>query len=95
MAAGLSHKDTKAQRGTKACAIPEIFVFLRALVFSWHPNTLLLSSPCTTTPQATVPRESGGQPAAAAVGAGKLIILGKPGRYGRLLFTVTPPYVCT
>jgi hypothetical protein len=46
MAAVLSHQGAETQRGTKACAVTEIFVFLRVLVPWWH----LLSFPVSSLP---------------------------------------------
>jgi hypothetical protein len=42
MTAGLSHQGTTTQRGTKACASTEVFVFLRVLVPWWHLLSFLV-----------------------------------------------------
>ncbi len=50
MAAVVSHQDTEAQRGTKADAVTEVFVFLGVLVALAHfPR--FIPFPFTTTPE--------------------------------------------
>ncbi len=47
--AGLSHEDTKTQRGTKAYAVTEVFVCLGAFVAFEHFSRFI-PPPFTTTP---------------------------------------------